>query len=463
MTEFYLPEYFKAEYEIAAYIVRLLKIPCDKIEPVITNLKKKQPDAVVNACNNRISILCGPPGTGKTTTLKRIVDSFQKAGLTCLCLCPTGKAAKRAFEVINDMGLLDSSTPRKPRVECHTIHMGMKFNVREGRFMINEYNPFDYDVIIVDEFPMTDCLLFHSLISSVDFNRTRVVLCGDQYQLPSIQPGNIGRDLIDSRCIPTVQLDYVFRTGPDSGIVYNANRILRGQPVSNTNDKDEKFTDFYWVEKQTEEESFDFIMKSACDYLPRKRKYDSLFDIHVLAPGKRGIVGTKNFNSALKNRLNGSNRNEFRGFSVNDKVINKKNNYNLGIVNGDIGVVMEVIKEGNIDVALKINFGPGAGIDETGIVTVDSENLSSIYLSYCNTIHSSQGSEYNALLIPVHRVHWILLFRELIYTGLTRARKFACIVGDKQCLAKAIKMNNVDKRLTNLSGRIQELYSKEIK
>ena len=462
MTDFYLPEYFKAEYEIAAYIIRLLKTKIRPIESKTTNLKKKQPDAVKNACNNRISILCGPPGTGKTTTLKRIIDSCQEAGLSCLCLAPTGKAAKRADEVINNVNLLDSCQVRNPKVQCSTIHMGMKFNPIEGRFSVNEYNPFDYDVVVVDEISMIGCMLFHSLVSSIDFNRTRLILCGDQYQLPSISPGNIARDLIDSRIIPTVQLDYVFRTGHDSGIVHNANNILRGNFIKEKDSSDEKYTDFYYIQTETEEESFDFIIKSVCEYLPIKRGFDPVRDIHILSPGKRGIIGTKNFNEELKGKLNNNRGNEHYGFAVGDKVINKKNDYELGIVNGDVGIVKSIESKDGENIGIKVDFGDGAGIDGTGIVVINNDKLSKIYLSYCNTIHSSQGSEYTALFIPIHRTHWMLLFRELIYTGLTRAKKFACFVGDKQCLAKAIKTNNVEKRNTGLVSRIIELASNSL-
>lgn len=447
-TEFYLPNYFAAEHEVAAYIARLVRRPCQSIEPVTDGLSHKQPDAVAMACTNSLSILHGPPGTGKTTTLRCIVQSFQNAGLSILGLSPTGKAGKRMDEVINK----DCSN----KIDCMTVHRGMKYNPGINAFGINRFQPFDYDVLIMDEWSMLGCLLSCNFLSSVNPKRTRILFCGDPWQLPSVEPGNIAKDMVMSGVLPMTELDFVFRTGKNSGIAYNAQRILRGEDIVKIDPRTgETFKDCFFVPTKSAEETFNWILDNVSKKIPKARSIDSVADIQCLSPGKKGTVGTENVNKELRELLNPlatGHCKTFKGFRKGDRVINRKNNYQYGIVNGDIGFI-----SGIDDGSVTVSFGPGAGVDGTGIVEIDESDFENIYLSYCNTVHTSQGSEYNTTVTPIHRCHHRLLSRELVYTAWTRARQLTVFVGDPGAFAYALSNNVTSKRNTNLQLILKKL------
>jgi exodeoxyribonuclease V alpha subunit len=442
-TRFYYPPMYAAEREIAAHLHRLLANPCDKLTGVTDTLKGDQPRAVEMACRYRASVLYGRPGTGKTTTVASVIQSYDKAGLKGLVLSPTAKAAKRAAEVIRAIEDKLSNVP-----ECMTIHRGLEFNPRLNKFMRNAEDPLDVDYVVGEEWSMADVPIAAEFLGAIDPLRTRLLFLGDPYQLPSVGPGNVLHDMINSRVIPRVELKTIYRTGANSGIAYNAGRILEGEmPIKDNPETGEQFSDFYFVHREKPEQTAEFILESVRDKIPRQRGFDPITDIQVLSPGKKSEVGTTALNKRLRDVLNPG-KDVYKGFRLGDKVINRKNNMALGVVNGDVGKVVEIGRSG-----VTVDFGPGAGNDGSGVVEFSEDKEwsgDSLFHAYCFTIHSSQGSEFPAVIIPCHKSHYKLLFRNLIYTGMTRAKKLSCIVGDINALRHAIETSVTDKRITGL-------------
>ena len=443
MSYIYLPTAFAAEQEIGGYLSALLSSEVDRIEPSITDiLSHKQPSAVENACNNPVSILCGPPGTGKTTTLRAICDSYQDAGMKGVILTPTGKAAKRADVVVN--------TGREKKIECMTMHRGLEYSY-EG-FQINRNNQFEYDYVINEEFSMDDCYIARDFLSSVKPGRTRVVFCGDQHQLPSVGPGNFARDMINCQLFPSTELDHIFRQGANSGIVLNAKRILEGKnPLKTDPRTGENFEDFYFVPRKSEQETLDFILRSVCDTMPARRGFDAIEDTQVLSPGRKSVVGTNSINNTLREKLNPSGESKY-GFRIGDKVINRKNNYDHDIVNGDVGIVKS-FSSGQVE----FDFGEGTGEHGDGIVVLDRDGIDKVFLAYCFTVHSSQGSEFKATVIPIHKCHTMLLYREMLYTAISRARELTVVVGDPKAYQRCVTNNVTSKRVTRLMSILREM------
>lgn len=445
-TRFYYPPTYAAEREIAICLQRLLASSCDKIDGITDGLKGEQPRAVEMACRFRASILCGLPGTGKTTTSNKIIRSFDKQGMRGIVVSPTAKAAKRASEVINAYDPNQEALSSVP--ECSTIHRALEWNHFESRFEIDAENPLDVDYVVADEWPMADVYLAANLLGAIDPTRTRIVFLGDPNQLPSIGPGNVMLDMINSRVIPKVELTTIYRTGANSGIAYNASRILGGEmPIKTHPETGEAFGDFYFVHRDQPADSAKFILDSVVEKIPKQRGVDPITDIQVLSPGKKSEVGTKELNKLLRQALNPG-KDQYGGFRMNDKLINRKNIPSLGVVNGDVGKVVEIGRSG-----ITIDFGPGAGSDGSGVVEFSEGNsigTGSLFHAYCFTIHSSQGSEFPVVIMPCHKAHYKLLFRNLVYTGVTRAKKLACIVGDINALRHAIETSVTDRRITGL-------------
>lgn len=449
----YPPNLYLAERELAFFLTKILAAKVPAIEPLTTGLKHKQPVAVVNSCTQSLSILTGPPGTGKTTTLKMIVESFLKVGLKILIVSPTGKAAKRANEVVNSGRSFVSSIP------CRTVHSALEYDAQSGGFVYNRFHYLPFDVVIMDEFSMADVELMRDFLEAIRPGKTRVVLCGDQYQLPSVGPGNVSRDLISIRQIPQVELDVVLRTGENSGITYNANRILRGQDISKQDNEGTLFTDFFFVGRESEEETVKSIIKWVKEDLPGKRGFNSIRDIQVMTPGKNGIVGRKNLNKVLRDALNPPQINAagkaVGGFRVGDKVINTKNDKKLYLVNGDMGFVKEVVN-GQGGTHLTIDFGPNTGPDLTGMVSFKGDMLERIQFAFAQTVHKSQGSEFPVEILPIHACHTRLLTRNLVYTGLTRGKQLGMLVGSLQVFGKAVRNTVSQRRQTGLVEAIRD-------
>jgi exodeoxyribonuclease V alpha subunit len=449
--------YHKKSHEIecslAEMVAKQMKHGCDEVEPIQGDLDDRQFNAVRNACTKNLSILRGLPGTGKTTSLQQVIESFSGSGMRGVIACPTGKAAKRAYEVVSGLAERGISFP-----ECVTAHRCLGFSGSlegESKFFYNKDNKFDLDYIVLDEFSMAGSGISHALFEAIDPEKTRVVLCGDNNQLPSVDPGAVFRDMILSKCISDTYLTHIYRQGKNSGISHNSARVLRGSELRFTDSEDRKYNDIFFVGKINEGASFGYLCDIIADKLPQRRGFDRVRDIQMLCPGRKGDVGTIAMNGALRDRLNPGGQFGYYKFRLGDKVINRKNNYELGIVNGDVGVVKEIGQSG-----MEVDFGLGAGSDGKGIVKILGDVGANIRLAYAFTVHSSQGSEFPCVVMVLHKSHYRLLDRNMLYTGMTRGKKLVVIVGDQSCVRRCIENNSADRRFTGLSKRIARLCNK---
>lgn len=433
MSYVYLPEFFLAEHQVAENLIKLLGNKCDEIPYSTEGLVHNQPEAVVNACTKRFSVITGCAGTGKTTTLKSIINAFEEAQMTGAICCPTGKAAKRAYNVVN--------AGREVPVSCSTAHRLLGFNYQIMGFNHDENNPFDLDYVVIDEFSMCDLRLFNSILNAINPERTRLILCGDPFQLPSISPGNIGRDIIGSGVFPVARLNKIVRQGDKSGIVYNSHRILKGEKLSEVDDNEVKFSDFFVIYSDDDTKSHEKIVFYVTKALEERRGIKPN-EVQVIAPGKKGAVGVDKLNNTLRDVLNPRNK-EQHGFRVNDKVVINKNNYRKDVVNGDTGYVTDVSKD-----FLKVQVDGGQEVTFTG------EDMGTVKLAYAFTVHKSQGSEFRAVVYPVHGCHWILHSRNLFYTGVTRGKEITVVIGDKKSIAYSIRNNKTVMRNTRLKELI---------
>jgi exodeoxyribonuclease V alpha subunit len=447
---YYLPKYRVMEEELA-YITSMFikKIKCDKIPFRTDKLSDKQSIAVENACSNKISLIRGYAGTGKSTVIKRILLSFLEAGMKGAVFCPTAKAAKRVKEILQD-NEKEEDTISLLSVEICTMHIGLKprFSKDGFDFTYNENNYLDFDFIVIDEASMGGLFIFNRLFRSIDFNRTRVIITGDENQLPSVDPGNIFYDLINITQIPSVHLDVIFRQGKNSGIVKNSARVLNGNDlISYEQETRTSFSDIEIANIENGNSILSYLLKSIDN-----SKYDFMKDIQILCPGKLGEVGTDELNLKLGNKFNCDNKIIKIGnksFRINDKVINRRNMYQMNVVNGDSGLITDIK-----DNLVIVDFGPGTGKKMNGIAEFDINTISSLHLSYCSTVHSSQGSQYKFVIFPLTTSHWMLLFRNLLYTGMTRAIEKLVLVYQKKALSRAIKNNTMPTRRTTLGRAI---------
>ncbi len=444
----WLPEYFNAEKDICQKIISLIRFPQQltqiNIEDKIKELEKKykidfapeQKQAMKEVLLNRILILTGGPGTGKTTTTIGLIELFEELGLKIVLAAPTGRAAKK----------LSEATHRFAR----TIHRLLAYNPREKRFTKNEQNPIKADVVILDEVSMIDVLLMQSLLKALNEN-TFLILIGDIDQLPSVGPGNLLKDLINSEAIPVIRLTRIFRQKEKSLIVLNAHRVNQGQfPVLNT----KQSKDFFFLKEEDPEKAAQKIIQLCTYRLPRTYGYNPIQDIQVLTPMYKGAVGADQLNNLLRNALNADGKNVKYGhqlYKVNDKVMQVRNNYDKEVYNGDIGSVKEIDHE---EQTVKILF-------YRRIVEYDFSELNELVLAYAITVHKSQGSEYPAVIIPLLTQHYLLLQRNLLYTAITRARRLVVIVGTNKALWIAIKNDKTIQRNTFLKERLQKMMNSE--
>ncbi len=386
-----------------------------------------QAAAIRQAAASKLMILTGGPGTGKTTTTRGIIAAFQAYGLEILLAAPTGRAAKRMTETTG--------------LPAATIHRLLEFKPPEG-YQRNEENPLRGDVLIVDECSMIDIVLMNALLKAVPPSM-RLILVGDVDQLPSVGAGNVLRDLIDCGCFPVVRLTRIFRQAQTSRIIMNAHRINEGQFPELGGGRDR---DFFFVTRETPEEAAAEIVELVRRKLPAYCGR-SPFDIQVLTPMQRGITGAANLNQLLQHALNPGEEGLRRGgycFRVRDKVMQIKNNYDKEIFNGDIGTV-ELADEENRSLAVRFD-------DRT--VEYDISELDELVHAYATTIHKAQGSEYPVVVMPVLMSHYVMLQRNLIYTGITRAKKLLVMVGTKKALSYAVRNVTVSRRNTLLGERL---------
>ncbi len=433
----YLPAHFFAEKSIAEQIANLVRaMPTTNPQsnplllqfeqsPLGIQLAPKQVEAVRAALSHHMVIITGGPGTGKTTLVRNLYQLFASQTFGVVLAAPTGRAAKRLAESTG--------------ADAVTLHRLLDYNPRRGRFERHHGNPLDARLIIVDEFSMVDIQLAHQLLSAIRPG-ARLVIVGDVDQLPSIGPGTVLRDIIDSGAVPVVRLDQIFRQVSGSGIIENAHKINRGEfPLI-----EEQATDFFFIERNEPEQILETIESVVQTRIPDRFGFDPVLDIQVLTPMQRGLLGNRHLNRRLQTILNPAAQDN-EGLNVGDKVMQVRNNYELDIFNGDIGVV-ESIKTANR--AMMVRF-------QDRLVRYEG-NRNDLQLAYACTIHKSQGSEYPAVVLPLHMQHYVMLDRNLLYTAVTRAKKLLVIVGSKKALTLAIRQEPARSRHAYLRERIRQ-------
>jgi len=440
----WLPYYYYSELGICKKLIKLIEYPHQIIN---INLKEKiksieekyhitfareQKKAINQVLLNRILVLTGGPGTGKTTTTLGLIELFKELKFNITLAAPTGRAAKKISE----------TTGR----EAKTIHRLLKYSPKNNTFFKNEDNPIHTDVIILDEVSMIDVILMNQLLKAI-LPGTFVILIGDVDQLPSVGPGNVLKDIIESGVIPVVRLTTIFRQESRSLIIVNSHRINEGKyPIL----KGEKERDFYFLEEEIPQAAVRKIINLCTTRLPSKYKIDPVVDIQVLTPMYKGEVGADNLNYQLREALNPKGTQiKYRDniFRVNDKIMQIKNNYDKEVFNGDIGTINKINLE---ESTLEVSFYERK-------VSYDFAELNELVLAYAITVHKSQGSEYKIVIIPVTTQHYLLLQRNLLYTGITRARDMVILIGTKKALWIAIKNNKTFHRNTLLQERLREM------
>jgi len=435
----YLPPFYQAESNTAKRLLSLAQAPGRtpiSVPPDIHAIEQAaeveydeiQTEGIKQAVLSKICVLTGGPGTGKTTTTLGIIKAFQSYNMEIILAAPTGRAAKRMTEATG--------------MESKTVHRLLEFSPREG-YKRNEETPLEGDVLIVDECSMLDVILMNTLLKAIP-PHMRLILVGDIDQLPSVGAGNVLRDIIDSGIVPVVKLTKIFRQAQSSRIITNAHRINQGKmpDISNV-----KTSDFFFLPVETPEEIASCIESLVKTRLPRAYHIPSE-NIQVLTPMQRGIIGAANLNTMLQASLNTSSEEIRKGgrlFKTGDKVMQIKNNYDKEVFNGDIGTVVKI---DNVEQEMVVRF-------DGREIKYDAIDLDELVLAYATTIHKSQGSEYPVVVIPVSMTHYIMLQRNLIYTGVTRARKLCVLVGTKKALSYSVRNIVVQKRNTKLKERLQ--------
>jgi len=397
-------------------------------------LAENQIKAVVWAVENKVMVITGGPGTGKTTIINAVLKIFARLKATIMLAAPTGRAAKRMTEATG--------------FEARTIHRLLGYSFKKGGFQRSEDKPLDCDVLVIDEASMIDTLLMYLLLKAVPPFAT-LILVGDVNQLPSVGAGNVLADIIASSAVPVVTLDKIFRQAQASQIVVNAHRINQGQtPTVNAGQESDPGNDFYFIEQEDPERVLDIILELSKKRIPQRFGFDPIDDIQVLTPMHRGSVGTGNLNQQLQKALNPGQGGVIRGertYRVNDKVMQIRNNYDKEVFNGDIGRVRAIDWESR-QVAVSID-----GRD----VPYDFGDLDEIVPAYAVSVHKSQGSEYPVVIIPIVTQHYILLQRNLIYTAVTRGKKLVIIVGSPKAMAIGVNNNKTRQRYTRLRHRLR--------
>jgi exodeoxyribonuclease V alpha subunit len=417
-------------------VCQLRQIDTDKaIEWVQEKLKiqlaDNQKKAIAQALTGKIQIITGGPGTGKSTITNAILTITEKLTGKIILAAPTGRAAKRMSEI----------TGKK----ASTIHSLLEFDFRNGGFKRNRESPLDCDLIIVDEASMIDTLLMYSLLKALP-DQARIVFVGDINQLPSVGPGNVLKDMIASRSIPVTMLTDIFRQAAGSHIITNAHRINKGMFPSLYNGRD---SDFFFMDCQENEQVLDTIVKLVSQRLPNRYGFNPTSEIQVLSPMRKGIIGTGNLNLVLQQALNPKEEGLFHAgykFQIGDKVMQIRNDYKKEVFNGDVGYIQDI---DTTDQQVIVVF------DDKEVV-YEYADLDELVLAYAISIHKFQGSECPCVVMPIHTSHFMLLHRNLLYTGITRGKRLVVLVGTKKAVAIAVKNDDVQKRYTSLQQALME-------
>ncbi len=481
MTCVYGMSYYYAELNCARMLYelqqafdgaeRFTKVEMERLEKKIKKLEESshmeldglQRKAVVEAVQNGIFILSGGPGTGKTTTINMIIRYFEQEGMDIFLAAPTGRAAKRMTEATG--------------FEAKTIHRLLELNgdmsddrqASAAHFEKNELNPLEADVVIIDEMSMVDIHLFQALLKATAPG-TRLVMVGDRNQLPSVGPGQVLKDLMESGCIATVVLSKIFRQAGESDIVVNAHRINEGKQIK----LDNKSMDFFFLERDNVNVIYKHMIQLITGKLPTY-VHAGMFDIQVLTPMRKGALGVETLNGILQQYLNPPAPEKLElvhgdnVFRLGDKVMQIKNNYQLeweilskygiavdsgqGVFNGDVGIIKEINETAKTVVV---------EYDDLRRVSYPLNGLDEIELAYAITIHKSQGSEYPAVIMPLLSGPRMLLNRNLLYTGVTRAKSCVTILGSKDTVSQMIENENEQKRYTGLRDRICEIMNESM-
>jgi exodeoxyribonuclease V alpha subunit len=398
-------------------------------------LADNQKKAIKESIEKKVLVITGGPGTGKTTIINAIMKIYRHSGQRVMLAAPTGRAAKRMSEATGH--------------EAKTIHRMLEFSPKFSGFKKNAENKLDADLIVIDEASMLDTVLMHHLLKAIPEEAT-LILVGDVDQLPSVGPGNVLKDIIDSNNIPTVKLHEIFRQSRESLIIVNAHRINNGEFPIITSNK-EKHQDFYFIQMEEPEKVSEMIINMCKNRIPEKFGYHPIHNIQVITPMHRGIVGATHLNAELQKHLNYSTDELTRGgkiFKTGDKVMQIRNNYDKDVYNGDIGKITAINRESQ---EMTVEY------DGKSIV-YDFTDLDEIMLAYAVSVHKSQGSEYSVIVMPLLTQHYMLLQRNLLYTAVTRGKKLVIIIGTTKALSIAIKNNKPRKRYTYLKKRLQNIF-----
>lgn len=456
----YLDEYYRAEKRVAQRLLEMSElifdIDMDKTDAMIEEVEKEngillaeaQLDAVRSVFQNSAMVITGGPGTGKTTIIRAIIDLMERSSKRVMLTAPTGRAAKRMSELCN--------------MEAKTIHRLLEITPGENevgnKFARNENNKLDCDVLIVDEMSMVDILLMDSLLAALP-RGARLVLVGDSDQLPSVGAGNVLKDIIESDALTCIKLTEIFRQARESMIVVNAHRINHGEmPLLNDSDND-----FFLVTRDDPTSLPDTIADLCARRLPQRYGFNGVSQIQVLTPTRKSLIGVINLNAVLQDKLNPASpdKTEYMTskcvYRLGDKVMQIKNNYQLewerldgsekgqGVFNGDVGFISDINKSAQ---KMTVIFDDRAAV-------YDFMLLDELEFAYATTVHKSQGSEFDAVIMPMCETHRLLMTRNLLYTAITRAKKLVVLVGQEEIIKNYVDNDNIQRRFSGLKNKMQ--------
>ena len=440
----FLRHLYRAEKELTERLLKLNEgqhpLPLVDFEKVIPwveaqtglTLATSQKAALKLATHAKVLVITGGPGVGKTTLVRSILKVFSAKKLSCLLVAPTGRAAKR----------LSESTG----FEAKTVHRLLAFDPKEGQFTYNREKPLSCDVLVLDESSMMDLVLMNKLIQAVP-SGAAILIVGDVDQLPSVGPGNVLADIIDSGAVPVVWLTEIFRQAAESRIITSAHQINQGKMPLLAAPGD-NLSDFYFIEAQEPEQVQGLLIKLVQERIPQRFGFNAIQDIQVLAPMNRSGLGARSLNLELQKALNPnpllSVERFGTRFAVGDKVMQIENNYEKEVFNGDLGIIQNI---NELEKELTLEF-------DGKLTSYDFDELDEVVLAYACTIHKSQGSEYPVVIVVLHTQHYPMLRRNLLYTGITRGRKLVIILGSKKALWIAIQQSEKGRRYSRLAYRL---------